>query len=89
MQYSYQISTNKHLFNYVIPIYENLQEKLLQRPSIAPLLIYKHVVYNNIDKILKTGGNLILLEILLSQVNNIFSKPYLEYFMKNYDWNYL
>lgn len=64
-------------------------EKLIQKASITPLLIYKHVVLNNIDKVLKSGNNFVMLEILLSQVDNLFSKTYLLYFMKNYDWNFM
>jgi hypothetical protein len=64
-------------------------EKLIQKTSITPLLIYKHVVFNNIDKVLKSGKNFVMLEILLSQVDNLFSKTYLLYFMKNYDWNFM
>lgn len=72
MQYSYQIVTNKHLFNYVIPIYEHLMAKLIEKPSITPLLVFKHLVYNNISKVLSSGGNYIVLEILLCQLANAF-----------------
>jgi hypothetical protein len=64
-------------------------DKLIQKASITPLLIYKHVVFNNIDKVLKSGNNFVMLEILLNQVDSLFSKAYLYYFMKNYDWNFM
>lgn len=43
-------------------------EKLTQKASITPLLIYRHVVFNNIDKVLKAGNNYVMLDILLNQV---------------------
>lgn len=89
MQYSYQVAANKHLFNYVLPLYECLMGKLVQRASIAPLLVFRHLVYNNIQRALQGGGNLIVLEALLCQLGNVFEHAYLVYFMKNYDWNYL
>lgn len=64
--------------------------RLIERPSIVPLLLFKHVVINNLQKLLSGGNNCyIILEVLLSQVSGLFEHRALNYFMRNYDWNYL
>lgn len=93
MQLSYQVLTNRHLFSYLLPIYEHLLAKLTQRPSLVPLLLFRHVVFNNLAKLLSPGGapggSHLLLEVLLSQLAAIFEGETLRYFMRNYDWNFL
>lgn len=60
-QYSYEIVRNKQLFNHVLPLYQVLLSKLIAKPSIVPLIIYKHVVISNITKIFQERTNFILL----------------------------
>jgi len=72
-----------------MPIYEPLLDKLLERPNIAALLLFKHVVMNNLELAIKGKLSYMFLEGLLSQVCNLFTQKRLEYFMRNYDWNYL
>lgn len=91
IQLSHQVLTNKHLFAYILPIYENLLTRLTQRPSLVPLLLFKHLVLNNLTKLLGGAGigGLVLLEALLGQVAALFQGETLLYFMRHYDWNYL
>jgi hypothetical protein len=53
------------------------------------LLLFRHLVFNNIKRVLENGGSCILLEVLLCQLSNIFHRRTLRYFMQHYDWNYL
>ena len=81
--------TNKQLFNHTLPIYSVLIYKLIQRPSVTALLLYKHTVLNNIQKILSEGGNYLILEALLGELTALFRPRLMEYFMRNYDFNFL
>lgn len=63
--------------------------RLLERPSMLPLLLFRHVVYNNVQRLLEQGGSCILLEALLAQLSRLFTPPFLAYFMRHYDWNFL
>lgn len=54
--------------------------------------MFNHLVVNNIKKILeeKNGNtNILFLEILLNLLTKIFTAPYVAYFMKNYDCNFM
>ena len=89
IQFSYHVANNPHLYSYLLPIYDSVLEKLMQRPAITALLVFKHLILNNVEKILKMNCSCILLEGLLRELSKIFSKNKLQYFMRHYDWNYL
>jgi hypothetical protein len=76
-QFSYQIVNNPHLYSHLLPIYDLLLERLLQRPAITSLLLFKHLILNNIDKLLKTHSSCLLLEGLLNELGKMFTKHHL------------
>ena len=79
-----------NLFNTLVSLYENLIVKLIEKESISPLVIYTHIVFNNLKKVLVNGGGSILsLEILINLLSQTFNSDMLKYFIKNYDWNFI
>lgn len=61
MRLSYQVLSHRQLFAQVMAIYEEVMFRLLERPSMLPLLLFRHVVHNNVQKLLEQGGSCILL----------------------------
>lgn len=77
------------LLSAVVALYEEVMSWLVKKDCIIPLLLYTHVVVNNLVGLQRKGGELLKLEIILTQLVKVFEPPYLDYFLRLYDWNFM
>lgn len=53
LKYSQFILTLPNLFNSILNLYEDLMPVLIEKLSPAPLIIFNHLILNNVKKIIE------------------------------------